>query len=142
MQLANKLSQTLAPPMGYSVREIAKWQSLRHPLFHADLQQATEIAIEADARTVVLRMEQAAWDILLNKAEWHSWSSARRALWDPPAITTNEAGHGDLRQGSKPTLEFLLLDEFGVFPRVFQIQHTNLPADWWHRFVADGGSVT
>jgi hypothetical protein len=66
---------------------------------------------------------------------WIQMSSLRRDLWRPPAIITNEAGKGVLRQGSTPTVEFLLLDEFGILPRVLQIQHTNLPTDWWHRFV-------
>ena len=94
-----------------------------------------EIAFNEDARPIAQRMEQAALDILLNKSEWRAWSSSRRAVWNPIAITTDKTGKGLVQQGSKPSIEALLLDEFGVFPRVFELQHTNLPAESWHQFV-------
>jgi hypothetical protein len=134
IDLHKKLHQTLAPAMGYTVDEIQQWQRLRHPFSHADGKKTKEIALEADARPVVQRMEQAAFDILLNKAEWATWSSDRRDVWKPSAITTDRLGKGVIRQGSTGiSNEFLLLDEFGRFPRV-PVRHTDLPKDWWYRF--------
>jgi hypothetical protein len=135
-EMEKKLAQTLLPAMGYSVSEVREWQALRHPFSHADGKITKVIALDRDARPVFQRMEQAAWDILLNKAEWRKWSSARRHVWVPEAITTDRSGRGVVRQGSgKVTVEWLMLDEFGVFPRVLELQHVNLPPTWWHRFV-------
>jgi hypothetical protein len=135
MEMREKLNQTLLPAMGYTTGEIKQWQALRHPFSHADGKKANTFAVESDARSVVQRMEQAALDILTNKAEWGTWSSSRRAVWTPSAITINEDGKGAVRERSKLSLEFLLLDEFRAFRRVLELQHTGLPADWWHRFV-------
>ena len=134
MQMDKKLSAALAPGMGYAAAEVRRWQALRHPFSHADGKKTDEIALESDARPVAQRMEQAALDILMNKAEWGTWSSVRRNLWRPDAITADATGRGFVVQGSAPTVEWLLLDEFGVFPRILKLQHTNLPLDWWHRF--------
>jgi len=134
-EMDKKLAQTLMPGMGYTRAEVRGWQALRDAFSHADGKKTDEIALESDARPVVQRMEQAALDILMNKAEWGQWSSARRNIWRPEAITVDATGKGVVLQGSAPTLEWLLLDEFGVFPRVVELQHTKLPSDWWHRFV-------
>jgi hypothetical protein len=137
MQMDKKLGDSLAPAMGYTAAEVRRWQALRHPFSHADGKKTDELALESDARPVVQRMEQAALDILMNKAEWGQWSSARRNIWRPEAITVDAMGKGVVLQGSAPTLEWLLLDEFGVFPRVVEMQHTKLPDAWWHRFVPE-----
>jgi hypothetical protein len=132
-QMTKKLAQTLRPSMGYSQAEVRAWQALRHPLTHADGKKTKEIALESDARNVVQRMEQAAIDILLNKATWGTWSSDRREAWTPEAVTVDAAGKGIIRQGSAPSVEFLMLDEFRTFPVVLGLRHTRLPQTWWHR---------
>lgn len=136
-EMDKKLVQTLMPGMGYTRAEVRGWQALRDAFSHADGKKTAEVALESDARPVFQRMEQAALDILMNKAEWGQWSSARRNIWRPDAITVDATGKGVVLQGSAPTLEWLLLDEFGVFPRVVELQHTNLPPEWWHRFVPE-----
>jgi hypothetical protein len=136
-EMAKKLEQTLMPGMGYTRAEVRGWQALRDAFSHADGKKTAEVALESDARPVFQRMEQAALDILMNKAEWGQWSSARRDIWRPDAITVDATGKGVVLQGCAPTLEWLLLDEFGVFPRAVELRHTNLPAEWWHRFVPE-----
>lgn len=141
VELGKKLAQTLRPAMGYSVGEIREWQALRHPFSHADGKVASEVALSDDARPVVQRMEQAAFDILFNKAEWSAWSSTRREAWTPTAITTSKDGSTVVRVGSNVTIQWLLVDEFGVFPRVVELSHVGLPSHWWHQFTearADG----
>ena len=138
-QVDRKLAQTLLPAMGYTRQEIQKWQALRHPFTHADGRVSNELAFDPDARNIVQRMEQAAMDILFNKAEWGEWSSSRRDTWQPHAISTSETGGLVVRQGSKNvSLEQLMIDEFGRFPRDLGAQHTNLPADWFTRYVPEG----
>lgn len=142
-QLDKKLAQTLRPSMGYSQVEVRTWQALRHPFTHADGKKTSGLALESDARNVIQRMEQAAMDILLNKAMWGVWSADRREVWAPEAITVDAAGKGVVRQGSAPRMEFWLLDEFRAFPMLLGLQHTGLPQTWWHRSpVAKGESTT
>jgi hypothetical protein len=132
-QMDKKLVQTLSPAMGYSQNEVRAWQGLRHPFMHADGKKTSEIALESDARRVIQRMEQAAIDILLNKATWGMWSADRRETSTPEAITVDADGTGLVRQGGAPQVEFLLLDEFRAFPMMLGLQHTGLPQTWWHR---------
>jgi hypothetical protein len=132
-QMGKKLTQTLRSSMGYSQAEVRAWQALRHPFTHADGKKTSEVALDSDARAVIQRMEQAAVDILLNKAAWGAWSAERREVWTPDAITIDATGKGVIRQGSAPSVEFLLLDEFRAFPVLLGLQHTGLPHTWWHR---------
>jgi hypothetical protein len=139
-QMDAKLAQTLAPGMGYTREEIRTWQALRHPFTHADGKLSSTLAFESDARKVIYRMEQAALDILFNKADWGKWSSSRRDCWRPDAMTVNSSGQLVVRQGSSNVrIEWLLMDEFGTFPRISS-QHADLPSEWFCKFVpADGG---
>jgi hypothetical protein len=57
-------------------------------------------------------------------------------------MTVNEQGRGVIRQGSTPTLQYLLMDEFDAFPREVNIQHTNLPSEWWYRIIAPTNEQT
>lgn len=138
-QMEKKLTQTLLPAMAYTQDEIRTWQALRHPFTHADGKLTKMLALESDARSVIQRMEQAALDILFNKAEWGKWSSSRRSCWIPTAATVSASGEGVVRQGSSNiTTEWIMLDEFRAFARSLEMQHTNLPQDWFHRFVPIG----
>jgi hypothetical protein len=104
--MGKKLNQALLPAMGYTIEEIRAWQRLRHPSSHADGEKTMEVAFEADAWPVVQRMEQAALDVLFNKAKWWDWSSSRRSVWQPKAITTNASGQGLIAHGSKLRIVF------------------------------------
>jgi hypothetical protein len=135
-QMEKKLAQTLHPALGYTQDEIRAWQALRHPFTHADGKLTKVLAFESDARGVIQRMEQAALDILFNKAEWSAWSSSRRNGWMPIAVTVDVSGKGVVRQNStNVSADWIVLDEFRAFPRSLEMQHTNLPQDWFHQFV-------
>lgn len=138
-QMDAKLAQTLAPGMGYTKEEIRAWQALRHPFMHADGKVSSTLAFEKDARKVIYRMEQAALDILFNKAEWGKWSSSRRDFWRPHAMTVNSSGQLVARQGgSNIRIEWLLMDEFGAFPRI-NSEHRDLPSEWFYKFLPNDG---
>lgn len=128
---AKKLNQFLRVDFGYTVSEIRNWQNLRHPFAHADRAGVTGIATEHDARPVVGRMTQAAYDVLLNKAEWRSFSSGRRDTWQATAFTADSTGSGVVVQGSPARIEVQVLDEFGVFPINAEIGAVGIPDDWW-----------
>jgi len=127
-KLAQFLSRTNA---GYTRAEVASWLSFRHPATHGDRTVMQPLALESDVRPLVARMEQAIYDVLLNKAQWRSPSQVRRALWTPDAVTTSPYGGLLIRQGSTPVLEAQLLDGFGAYPMDFSAALTPPPAEWW-----------
>jgi len=45
------------------------------------------VAFERDVTSFIDRMEQAATDVLMNKAIWSDGSLARRQVWDPTTAT-------------------------------------------------------
>jgi hypothetical protein len=114
--LSKKLSQFLRPAYRYTREEINDWVALRHPSMHADLKEASEVALTNDVRPFVFRMRQACFDVLFNKAEWRSRSSQRRELWRPDAITTSRSGDLIIRQGSQVDLNVQVFDEYGIYP--------------------------
>lgn len=137
-----ELSKTLhrffeSTPYGYTRSEIDRWVALRHPLSHADLRKTPIIGVTSDVRRHILRMEQAALDVLFNKASWGDKSLTRRAVWIPDARTTSENGHIVVKQGTKLALIFRIYDEFDVYPRVLQVTLSNIEASWYVRINDD-----
>ena len=132
-QLQKKLLQFLNPVYGYSSDEIKSWTQIRDPLTHADGKKSNEIYLDSDARKVVQRMEQAAYDVLFNKKVWHDKSRERREIWTPIAATTNDAHDLVVKQGSEPSIIFQVLDEFGVFPMNLNAILNPAPNEWWHK---------
>ncbi len=65
-QVSKKLEQFLNPGFGYTRAEILNWINMRDPLTHADLTRSKIILVNADVRKVTQRMQQAAYDFLLN----------------------------------------------------------------------------
>ena len=71
--------------LGYSKPEVSNWSELRGPATHAD--RRSLVLTEPDLRRPVMRMEQAAYDVLLNKATWPDRSTRRRNRWRPTTDT-------------------------------------------------------
>lgn len=131
-QLEKKLYQFLLPVFGYSRQETHNWVELRDPMTHADGKKSDVIALDADVRRITQRMEQAALDVLFNKAEWHKMSKTRRELWKPIAYTTSKTGGGNILQGSTLSVKCQIFDDFEVFP-VDNLEVTTYPESWWFR---------
>ena len=54
-------------------------------------------------------------------------------------MTVNSSGQLVARRGgSNIRIEWLLMDEFGAFPRI-SIEHHDLPLEWFYKFVPDDG---
>ena len=66
---------------GYTEHEVAVWLTIRDPATHADMRD--NFALEPDVFPILERMEQAARDVLLNKAEWRSPTLDRHYGWSP-----------------------------------------------------------
>lgn len=137
-ELSKKLHRFLAPGFGYTRAEINNWIQLRDPLSHADLKKSKVIATTSDVRRFVLRAEQAALDVLFNKATWGDNSIARRNLWTPDAFTTSEGGKIVVKQGSKLSVLFRQYDAFDVYPRNLTASVTTIEDSWYVKLNEDG----
>ena len=83
-----KLGQFLSSGrFGYTRDEVVEWISHRHGATHADGKVTNDLVWDADVAQFMDRIEQALYDVLLNKQEWHSPSQTRRDLWHPLAGT-------------------------------------------------------
>jgi hypothetical protein len=118
---------------GYSKDEVHNWITIvRHQTRHADLKNQPTFLLSADVRPYIPRVQQAAFDVLFNKATWHDTNSKRRSLWAPMAFVANE--HGDqmvIAQGSTPTIQAQLIDGFGSYPIDLSAHISPVPAHWW-----------
>lgn len=134
--LRTDLANALMPAMGYTRGEIASWQNLRNPYAHADGKKTKRTPLESDAQKITLRMEQAALDILCNKAEWGNLSPARRDVWRPTCFTTSpdRTSPASVQADANPTVELEVKDAFDVFNGSARLKHTGLPADWFTQF--------
>lgn len=131
-QLVQPLADFLQahPRFGYTEEEVRQWLvMLRHPATHADTRE--EFLLEADVRPFIPRMQQAAYDVLLNKTKWRSTSTARRQEWQPSSGSRSKSGSAFIEKGSPTSiLEATLLDPFAVYP-LFLKGSIMLPTDWW-----------
>jgi hypothetical protein len=82
-------------------------------------------------------MEQAALDILFNKATWGDKSIDRRAIWHPEACTTSENGKIVVKQGSRLSLLFRTYDEFGIYPRILNAKINKIEESWYFKINED-----
>jgi hypothetical protein len=130
-RLTQPLSAFLATARhGFDRDEIAGWLKLRGPATHADSRPG--FLLEADVRPVIARMEQAAYDVLLNKAEWRSTSTARRDAWQPSAGTKSTGVDLFLSKGEDVVIGFQVLDPFLSYPADLDVLITDgLPSSWW-----------
>jgi len=131
-RLIDPLAAFLEPgPFGYTHQEVLQWIELRQPATHAD--RRAEFVLEADVRPVIDRLEQAAYDVLLNKRDWRNPGVDRRRFWKPTGGTRG-AGQMFIVQGTTPSIRFQILDSFGTYPLNLNASGVpNLPAEWWWR---------
>ena len=128
--LTGPLNEFLLPRFGYSEAELGRWfEELRDPSTHADARK--EFLLEADVRPVIDRIEQAAFDVLLNKATWRDPSTNRREVWTPTAGSTNASGSAFIVQGTTPVTYGTILDEYGAFPMDLSGVVADRPSTWW-----------
>ncbi len=120
-----------AARQGFHRGEVESWLvRLRHPATHADVRP--EFVLEGDIRPVIHRVEQAAYDVLLNKAKWRSPSAARRNAWTPVAGTSSPTKDLFVLRGTTPPpLESQMLDDFGSYPLDLSAGLSSLPEGWW-----------
>jgi hypothetical protein len=134
---ANRLVEPLAKflegsGLHYTSDEVRKWVvEIRHPATHAD--RRADFLLAADIRPVLPRMEQAAYDVLFNKAEWGNATTQRRNVWLPPAGVDPDPCDIFLIRGTAVSIEHQLLDPFSAYPLLLGQEPTDLPEGLWLR---------
>jgi hypothetical protein len=86
----HQLISTSPIDLRYARREVEEWLSFRDGAAHADLAKAAVHVVESDVLKFIPRMQQAAFDVLLNKETWHNKSSNRRNLCYPSFAFVND----------------------------------------------------
>jgi hypothetical protein len=128
-RLTDPLFGFLDDRYAYSRPELDSWVELRDPASHADAR--AWFALERDTLPYLDRMEQAARDVLLNKATWRDPSTDRRALWNPTSWTESDTSRGNAKVGFSARIKATLLDEFGAYRTDLRGVSTRLPEEWW-----------
>ena len=116
------------PIQGYTRDEISSWiVDVRHPLTHADTKNY--FLTEGDIQPIIHRVEQAAYDVLLNKTYWRDPRPDRRSQWSPDAVIGSDGPI--INQHSAPTLHSQILDDLYCYGRDMGAFINQLPAGWW-----------
>jgi hypothetical protein len=131
-QFEKKLAQFLrGADLGYDRAEVKRWIELRNPATHANDLTRSDIVFESHVRPVIARMEQAAFDVLLNKNTWAHSSKERRPLWRPPVATISPKNALRLTQGLEAKFQFQILDPFDAFVYDGGFRIPELPNHLW-----------
>lgn len=129
--IAASLSAFLDPRFGYHTAEIEHWtMTLRGSAAHADRRRT--FVLESDVRPHLARVEQAAWDVLLNKESWRDDLLRRRRSWTPDGGLVTAKGDLVAAQYSTPNLIVELNDRWEEFPLDLE-SRVRVPANWWPR---------
>lgn len=133
-ELAKKLIRFLPPFYGYESKEVNHWVDLRTAVSYADQRKYHRISLDANFRKNLLRMEQAAIDILFNKLRWNDPSPNRRNNWTPPVITYSPRSEFVV-EGDTSTMKVMIqhYDDFGVFPKDEGVVYEPDEAGWYVR---------
>jgi hypothetical protein len=136
IKLIEALTQYLSGAgLGYTREEVNGWvKDLRNPATHADGKYQAHFVLQSDVRPVIRRMEQAAYDVLLNKADWHNPSTKRKGIWSPSVGTSSAGADVFIVQGEDVELHFQILDEFCAYPSNLGATVTKMPDGWWSRW--------
>jgi hypothetical protein len=143
VDLRKRLTKFFQPtPFEYSRAEIDEWADLRHPSMHADMKQAQYVATATNVQRLLSRMEQAAIDVLFNKADWHSESLERRSIWIPNAFSRGGGKEPVVRQNStNVSMMIRKFDAFDVYPVLLECKVSPIQDSWFVRVVDRQGNT-
>ena len=133
----SKTSKNLVTPLfdflhedyGYTKSEVGQWIQMRDPMTHAD--KRNDFLVEADVAACIPRMEQAAYDVLMNKMHWRSHDVVRRDLWKPPYGTTGTKGGFFAADRQDLKMNFTVMDPYGSWECDPSVWSPPLPKGWW-----------
>lgn len=121
---------------GYTHSEVMTWLDLRDSTAHAD--RRVEFAMEQDTRRVISRMEQAAYDVLFNKAAWRSKSLERRKAFSPVTESIDSRSGLFVTRGKNCQVRFSPTDGFDAYPFNTQMCLEKVPENWITATVSQG----
>lgn len=130
--LAKKLNQFLGDSkLDYSLDEINKWISFRHQVTHADNKGKYKVIIESDIQKYIPRIEQAAYDVLLNKKKWNDFSKERQLNWEwDTTILKQDETVLRAKAGKLCSFQINLIDEFDSYLCDMDVK-ISYPENWW-----------
>ncbi|MDI6912198.1 hypothetical protein [Nocardioides sp.] len=117
--------------LGYTRDEVRSWiKELRNPATHADLTQARTVLLDPDIEPYLPRVEQAAYDVLFNKRDWHKRDSARLDRWHFKSMIRRD-GSAIVSEGGELQV-FDQWDHLNVFrlKEAYHITEDTLPDGW------------
>ena len=116
-QLTEILSEFLqGNNLDYSADEVSVWVDTRGAAAHGDLKKARMIADEHAVRQFLDRMQQAAYDALMNKLNWHQKDAARREAWHPGTASKAKLGELVFVAGKPTNFRLRPMDPFTNWP--------------------------
>jgi hypothetical protein len=122
--------------LGYVHSEIKGWANVRDVTSHAGELTPGHVLFESQARPVIARMEQAAYDLLFNKLMWGDRSQTRRDFWRPAVATISERQYLKLSRAEATAVVFQTLDPFEAFRFDPVIRVLPLPNGAWSKWPA------
>ena len=118
--------------LGFTKGEIKPWSvDIRHPVTHAD--RLDELYLEHHVLPHIPRMELAAYDVLLNKRQWHSVDSGRRDVWRAVSGPSGPGPDLFVTRGKALSLTFAAVDFLGAYYLDLGGVLTTHPANWYVR---------
>lgn len=112
-QLAQTVATFLAGnSLRYSLVETEHWFAQRGSAAHGDLRIAKQLADEVEIGRFVFRMQQAAYDVLFNKATWHDRSLDRRDIWRPTTAVLDDPNDFQFVAGVPTNVQMRLFDPY------------------------------
>jgi hypothetical protein len=118
-------------PVGYTKSEVKRWiVHMRGRAAHAD--RSRDSLTESDYRTVVPRMLFAAYEVLLNKTNWHQADAERRELW-LPNYAPRWGGGVIAARATAGSYGMTMLDQYGAFRMTKDAPNFTLGEGFWPR---------
>ena len=115
-KLGQLLVDFLDKQYGYTLHEITQWLDLRDRATHADVKPGHKIAYEKDVFQLIGRLQQAAYDVLMNKKTWQTNDIDRVNRWAPDYGSSSTKGGLFITQGRAANITISILDGFGSYP--------------------------
>lgn len=121
--------------------DVKKWiLELRHPATHADRKES--FVLEADVRPNIYLIEQAAYDVLFNKAKWRDSSIERRDAFKPKAGVGNDNVGFVVKDSTGISIQSQMLDQFSSYPFHLGGSMTEIPEELWFKQFEDEEKIT
>jgi len=126
----------------YTRNEIRNWIiNLRDGSTHAD--KRNKLVYDPDVKKSIVRVRQTAYDVLFNKAKWHTPSTLRRKSYQAPMglLEDNEPYVIEKNPISEGIVQ--VMDPYDVFPLDMNTVLNSMPKDsnWWFKNFGEDRSV-